>query len=54
MKEILERQSRKREEDSYILQQIIDDENNKKMTFNSKFENREKLLLTRKPSQKFG
>jgi hypothetical protein len=29
-------------------------ENYKKMTFNSKFENHEKLVLTRKPTQKFG
>ena len=30
MKEILERQSRKREEDNYIIQQIMEEENNKK------------------------
>jgi len=31
MKEILERQSRKREEENHILQQIMEEENNKKM-----------------------
>jgi len=29
-------------------------ENYEKMTFNSKFENREKLVPTRKPTRKFG
>lgn len=39
MKEILERQSRKREEDDYILQQITDEENNRKMRQKELLEN---------------
>ena len=53
MKEILERQSRKREEDSYILQQIIDDENNKKMRQKELLENDFSERMDRLAKMKF-